>query len=94
MIRGKIHITQHAKDRLRLRIPELPKHDYTSYVSCARYNGTTMNMTDNERLVRFILSNFKADNHTQIRIYDGYAFVFRGHKSRTLVTVVPVDGRY
>ena len=92
MQRRKISITQHAKQRLAERVPEIRACDYNSFVSSARYNGKSIaELKDsNPRMADYISSNFGWDNSTKIKFYRNCAFVFSGnsHKARTLVTVV------
>lgn len=94
MIRKKIEITAHAKQRLVERMPELKPNNYNAVVSAARYKGETQNSLrkNNPRLAEYISKRFYNDNSTEIRLYKNCVFVFcgnRGH-SRTLKTVVNI----
>ena len=92
MQRSKISITQHAKQRLAERVPEIRSCDYNSFVCSARYNGESIAELrwSNPRMANYISSNFDWGNSTKIKFYRNCVFVFSGnsHKAHTLVTVV------
>ena len=90
--RSKISITEHAKQRLSERVPELRSSDYYGFVSTARYSGATLHdlRYNNPEIASYIAKHFNANNSTQLRHYRNCVFVFSGnsHKAHTLVTVV------
>lgn len=90
--RGRITITEHAKQRLRERAPQINKNNYSSFVNAARYRGYTRDYLKGRYpdVEKYINERYSANNSTEIRVYKGYVFVFCGnsHKARTLRTVV------
>lgn len=95
--RGRITITEHAKQRLRERAPQIKKNDYTSFVNAARYRGYTRDYLRSHypEIEKYVYRRYGLNNSTEIRVYKGYVFIFCGnsHKARTLRTVVnlPAD---
>lgn len=94
MIRNRIKITTHAKQRLRERLPEVHPNNYQTLVSAARYRGTPVEylIYFDPMLLDYVENHFDDDNITHLRYYHGCIFVFRGpkRKGRVLVTVVNI----
>ena len=89
--RKQIIITKHAMQRLNERVKShVGYRSWEHFVSCARYDGrTNMTMTDEE--YEWYLKNISfLFQSSQVRVMDGFAFVFMGNKghARTLVTVI------
>ena len=88
-----ITITRHARQRLEERVKS---HDgfrsWQHMVSTARYKGRSeQDMTDAEYLW-YITHVSNLNKSSQVRILNGYAYLFMGNKghARTLVTVMRV----
>ena len=91
--RRRIEITRHARQRLEERVKS---HDgfrsWQHMVSTARYKGRSeQDMTDAEYLW-YITHVSNLNKSSQVRILNGYAYLFMGNKghARTLVTVLRV----
>ena len=85
-------ITAHAYKRLKERVKSYePYKDWEALVKKARYSGTTLEtMSDDEYDWCQTFCRAKSNN-TKIRIYNGFAYVFRGDHGRRLHTLIPVD---
>ena len=93
LISKHIEITNHAMKRLEERVQT---HDgfksWKHMVKTARYEGrSAVNMTDAE-YEWYITHIPHLYNSSQVRIMNGFAFLFMGNKghARTLVTVIAV----
>ena len=89
--RKPIKITEHAKQRLEERVGSHKGYkDWQHLVKTARYSGINETyMTDEERnWCKKHIHN--CPTRSQIRILNGFAFIFMGNKghARTLVTVI------
>lgn len=88
-----VEITKHAMQRLEERVGSFKGfRSWQHMVNTARYKGKSeFNMTDEEFLwcEKHIRNLYKT---SQIRILNGFAFLFMGNKghARTLVTVIAV----
>ncbi len=92
-IHKRIEITRHAMLRLKERVVSHTGFpSWQDLVKTARYRGRSEeNMTDAE--YEWYLTHIKRlYRSTQVRILNGFAFLFMGNKghARTLVTVIPV----
>ena len=88
-----IKITAHAKLRLKERIGSYTGYkNWNALVKAARYKGRTgRDLTSDEQT--WCASHIKRlHSSSQIRILNGYAFLFMGNggRARTLVTVIPM----
>lgn len=88
-----VEITKHAMIRLKERVvTHTGFQSWQHLVKTARYRGRSEeNMTDAE--YEWYLTHIKRlYRSTQVRILNGFAFLFMGNKghARTLVTVIPV----
>ena len=88
-----VEITKHAMQRLEERVITFDGfRSWQHMVNTARYEGRSVcNMTDAE--YQWYKANIKHfHNSSQIRILNGFAFLFMGNKghARTLVTVIAV----
>lgn len=88
-----ILITRHARQRLEERVVTYDGFkNWHHMVKKARYEGRSeINMTDEE--YKWYSSHIPhLYNSSQVRIMNGFAFLFMGNKghARTLVTVIPV----
>ena len=92
--RKKIEITNHARQRLSERMPEIQPRDYEKVVQSARYNGKTKHdlLKENPRFAQEVFKRFHKNNSTEVRVYKDHVFIFCGNKghSRTLRTVVNI----
>ena len=90
----KIEITEHARQRLMERMPEINIKQYNQIVQCARYKGKTEYdlRKENPIFANALLKRFRRDNSTEIRVYKDHVFVFFGNNrhARTLKTVVNI----
>lgn len=90
----KIEITEHARQRLMERMPEVDSSQYAQVVQCARYKGKTASQLkkENPQFAKALMKRFYKDNSTEIRVYRNHVFIFfgsHGH-SRRLKTVVDI----
>jgi hypothetical protein len=90
-----ITITRHAQQRIIERAPHIPQKQHLDFSYNARYKGIPDNHFCGE-FKNWLACAYRQNNSTQIRVYKNYVFVFSGnnHKSRTLVTVIPVKEQY
>jgi hypothetical protein len=90
----KIEITEHARQRLMERMPEVHSSQYTQVVQYARYKGKTEDQLkkENPAFAKALMKRFYKDNSTVIRVYRNHVFVFFGSSghSRKLKTVVDI----
>lgn len=94
MLRGKVEITTHAKQRLAERMPNIHPSNYYDMVRAARYKGESKSSLwkTNPRLAQYICQRFYSNHSTEVRVYKDHVFVFAGNHghSRTLKTVVNI----
>ena len=91
---GGVEITLHAMQRLQERVGSYDGYkSWQHLVKTARYQGRDeQTMTEYE--YEWCSTNIKRlYRHSQVRMLDGYAFLFMGNKghARTLVTVITVE---
>ena len=90
----KIEITEHARQRLMERLPEVNVNQYSQVVQYARYKGKTEYdlKKENPKFASALLRRFRKDNSTEIRVYKNCVFIFFGtkHHARRLKTVVNI----
>ena len=94
IIMKKIEITEHARQRLIERMPEVREDQHAKLVKNARYYGKTACIIAKEspEFAEALFKRFRADNSTQIRVYQNCVFIFFGtnHHARKLKTVVNI----
>ena len=88
-----VEITQHAMQRLQERV--VTYNGYRSWqhmVRTARYEGRNEFMMTNSEYEWFTNNIHHLSNSSQVRLLDGFAFIFKGNKghARTLITVIQV----
>ena len=93
--RGKIHITDHARQRLQERVPDIARGNVQQFVSAARYKGIDLARSEEvpHRRLFYALCHRAVNrnrHHTRYMLYHGMVFVFQGscNNRRTLVTVL------
>ena len=88
----QIKITQHAKLRLRERVPEVHPNNYKAFVKSARYTGYTMAMLTekNPKMAKYVKTHFKEYRSYVLRVKSNNVFVFGGDHDRTLITVMKI----
>ena len=91
---SRIKITKHAQLRLLQRVKSHEGYkNWNQLVRFARYEGRNQYMMTDEEY-SWLVQNMKIPyGSTQIRIYNGFAYVFKGNNghARTLITVIRVD---
>ncbi len=88
----KIHITEHAMQRLRERvITHEGFRGWKQFVKKARYYGEVAQDFTYEE-IQWFENNIQGLNPSHIRLMNGFAFLFMGDNghARTLVTVIKV----
>lgn len=86
-----VEITQHAMQRLQERVVFC--NGYRSWqhmVRTARYEGRNESMMTDSEYEWFTNNIQHLSNSSQVRLLDGFAFIFKGDKghARTLVTLI------
>ena len=96
VVRKRIIISDHARDRIKERMPNASRHDYIQIAQAARYKGETYNKLKdtNPSLSEFVYRKTKNGNR-HVVVYKNYAFVFCGKENHfnRLVTVFPIPER-
>ena len=95
MIKRKVEITAHARQRLRERFPNVPESVFQTFVSSARYSGTDIREIEKRdpKRAEWVKTRFRYNKTTRIILYKNGIFVFSGNHGhvRTLVTVVNIE---
>ena len=92
--RRRVILTEHAKQRLKERVGSYRGYrDWQELAQCVRYSGKAEHeFSDEESLwvKQRIRGLYKS---SQIRMLNGFAFLFSGNKghARTLVTVIKIE---
>lgn len=87
---GKVEITEHAMERLLERVKSHGGYrSWQHMVKEARYNGKPVSLMTDEEYRQCLKQVKHMCNSSQVRLLDGFFFIFRGNKghARTLVTV-------
>ena len=88
-----VEITQHAMQRLQERVINYDGYrSWQHLVQTARYKGKNEFMMTNSEYAWFTANIHHLSNSAQVRLLDGFAFIFKGNKghARTLITVIQV----
>ena len=88
-----VEITKHAMQRLQERVTTYEGYrSWQHMVRTARYEGRNEFMMTNSEYEWFVNNIHHLSNSSQVRLLDGFAFIFKGNKghARTLITVIPV----